>query len=336
MPIYYTKEEYQKILATSEKEPVFMPNEIFEDLPRAINVNRKGKSSKHIAYAFSYVFLVTYLYRYTKFGTHADYEFTEEELKKLLTVSPTSKGMEGVTYITKRKGILEQLGYIKKVTNYPLEWFYFYDEIQTDGYVEFLYFSDIKEDGLPSSMISNLKNRKINYPVKLLDERIIEIDEEELECPGILHDINYTTKTSIDIFIYCMTRKELGVEGFYLYCLIKFKSAFYGGRWNCAQSDFPARTGMKIDVIKTRLKALERYGMLNNSHEDFIIGLDRPGYERIANSYSTTNFSDFVKDGEAKHPYSRGRVITKKAYEKLKEMFNEDDNEGLWGTKGAA
>ncbi|KMP31779.1 hypothetical protein [Bacillus cereus] len=336
MPIYYTKEEYQKILVTSEKEPVFMPNEIFDDLPRAINVNRKGKSSKHIAYAFSYVFLVTYLYRYTKFGTHADYEFTEEKLKKLLTVSPTSKGMEGVTYITKRKGILEQLGYIKKVTDYPLKWFYFYDETHTDGYVKFLCFSDIKEDGLPSSMISNLKNRKINYPVKLLDERIIEIDEEELECPGILHDINYTTETSIDTFIYCMTRKELGVEGFYLYCLIKFKSAFYGGRWNCAQSDFPARTGMKIDVIKTRLKALEQYGMLINSHEDYIIDLDGPGHERIANSYCVKNFSDFVKDGEAKLPYSRGRVLTKKAYEKLKEMFNEDDNEGVWGSKGAA
>lgn len=334
MPIYYTKEEYQKILATSEKEPVYMPNEIFEDLPRAINVNRKGKSSKHIAYAFSYVFLITYLYRYTKFGMHTDYEFTEEELKKLLTVSPTSKGKDGVTYITKKKGILEQLGYIKKVTDYPLEWTY--DEINTDGYVEFLYFSDIKEDGLPSSMISNLKNRKINYPVKLLDERIIEIDEYEYEYSGILHDISYTTEASIDVFMYCMTRKELGVEGFYLYCLIKFKSAFYGGRWNCAQSDFPARTGMKIDVIKTRLKALEQYGMLINSHEDYIVGLEGPGYERIANSYSVMGFSHFVKEGEAKRPYFKRRVISKKEHEKKREMFNEDENEGFWGTKGAA
>lgn len=332
MPIYYTREEYQSILDTNEKEPVFMPNEIFEDLPRAINVNRKGKSSKHIAYAFSYVFLITYLFRYTKFGTHADYEFTEKELKKLLTVSPTSKGKDGVTYITKKKGILEQLGYIRKVTDYPLRWAY--DE--TEEYFEFFYFSDMKEDGLPSSIISNLKNRKINYPVKLLDERIIEIDEYEYEHSGILHDISYTTETSIDVFIYCMTRKELGVEGFYLYCLIKFKSSFYGGGWNCAQSDFPARTGMKIDVIKTRLKALEQYGMLNNSHEDFIIGLDGPGYERIANSYCVRSFSYFVKEGEVKRPYSRGRVITKKKYEKVKEMFNEDDNEELWGTKGAA
>ncbi|MDA1654276.1 hypothetical protein [Bacillus cereus group sp. TH150LC] len=334
MPIYYTKEEYEKILDTNEKEPVFMPNEIFEDLPRAINVNRKGKSSKHIAYAFSYVFLVTYLYRYTKFGTHADYEFTEEELKRLLTVSPTSKGKNGVTYITKKNGILEQLGYIKKVTDYPLGWFY--DKADIDSYVEFRYFSEIKEDGLPSFMISNLKNKKVNYPVKLLDERTIEINEEELECPGILYDINYTTETGIDVFIYCMTRKELGVEGFYLYCLIKFMSGFYGGSWNCAQSDFPARAGMKIDVIKTRLKALEQYGMLNNSHEDFIIGLDGPGYERIANSYCVRSFSYFVKEGEVKRPYSRGRVITKKEYEKVKEMFNEGDNEGLWGTKGAA
>lgn len=133
-----------------------------------------------------------------------------------------------------------------------------------------------------------------------------------------------------------MTRKELGVEGFNLNCLIKFKSSFYGGSWSCAQFDFPARTGIKIDVIKTRLKALEKCGILNNSHKDFIIGLDGLGYGRIANSYCTKNFFDFVKDGEAKRPYSRGKLITNKVYEKLKGMFNKDDNEGLWGSKGAA
>lgn len=54
----------------------------------------------------------------------------------------------------------------------------FFDEVHTEGYVKFLYFSDLK-NGLPSFMISNLKNKKINYPVKLLDERIIEIEEYE-------------------------------------------------------------------------------------------------------------------------------------------------------------
>ncbi|ONG91645.1 hypothetical protein BKK40_08560 [Bacillus cereus] len=72
--------------------------------------------------------------------------------------------------------------------------------------------------------------------------------------------------------------------------------------------------------------------MLTNSHGDYIIDLDGPGHERIANSYCVKNFSDFVKNLEARLPYSRGRVITKKVYEKLKEMFNE----GLWGTKIAA
>ena len=120
------------------------------------------------------------------------------------------------------------------------------------------------EGWLPSSMISNLKNRKINAPVKLLDKRIIGV--------------------------------------FYLYRLIKFKSAFYDGRWNCAQSDFPDRTGMEIDVMRIGLKALEEYIVLNNSHEDYIIGLDGAEYKRLASSYS-----DCVKDGEIKLQYSKGR-----------------------------
>ncbi|PGV89404.1 hypothetical protein COD85_00390 [Bacillus thuringiensis] len=110
-------------------------------------------------------------------------------------------------------------------------------------------------------------------------------------------------------------------------------SGFYGESWNCAQSDFPARTGMKIDIIKTRLNNSGKYGILIDSHEDYIVGLEGPEYKRKANSYSVMGFSHFVREGEAKRPYFKRRVISKKEYEKKIEMFNE--NEGFWGIKGA-
>ncbi|MDA2643948.1 hypothetical protein [Bacillus cereus] len=336
MPIYYKEEEYKKILEGTDKEQkVFMPNEIFQDLIKVIDVKRSGRSSKHIAYAFSYVYLITYLYRYAKFG--GDFDFSEEELKKLLTVSPTSKGKNGVNYITKRDGVLEKLGYIEKVTDYPIT----YHFLTIDKEIEFVYVSEMIEQGVPIQIkekFKNSKNKKVNYPVKYLDNRVVKFNGDEWEQCGILYDVSYTTEIELDIFIYCMSRKELGVEGFYLYSFIKFMNGFYGGGWNCSLAEFPQKTGMRRDVIKSRLKSLEEYGMLYTSHEKYIVGLESGSNEKTkANEYSVREYHNFVRQGEVKRFYQRGKIIGFKQHEEsLKDkkeaakIFKDDGNDALW------
>ncbi|PEQ83391.1 hypothetical protein [Bacillus cereus] len=319
MPIYYTEEEYRKILERTNKEQkVFMPNEIFDDLIKAIDVKEEGHSSKHIAYAFSYIYLITYLYRYAKISN--EHDFSEEGLKRLLTVSPTSKGKKGVNYITKRGGLLEELGYIYKVTDFPLA--YFFDEEEKS--IEFEYFSQVVEDGVPSQFVTNLKNKKINYPVKLLKTRIVKTSNGKEELDPILDDVYYTTRIDLDIFIYCMSRKELGVESFYLYSFIKFMNDIYGVCWNCPLVDLPKKVGMQLDVIKSKLKSMEQYGMLHNTHEDFIIGAPQGSEStKKANGYTVKRYGSFIKKEQQKRSYKRGKIKTYEENEKIKNAVLE-------------
>lgn len=312
MPIYYKEEELKDILSIKEEESkVFIPNEIFKDLTKNIDCSDNGKSSKHIAFAFSYHYLIMYLWRYAKLG--GDFEFTEEELKKICNVSPHSKGKEGVTYITKKDGLLDQLGYIEKVSNYPIWQFWLKDHNE----VNFGMSADYKE---ADPLFRNVRNRKANEPLKLTSQRIYEMAGEEYESPGILFDISNTTEIPINIFIYCVSRKELGCEGFYLYCFLKYMNDKFRNGWSCPLEKIPNEVGMKRDVIKDRLKALEEYNMIRNNHVPFVPYLQNHTSDRIkANTYKINNFNKFVKKGEPKLSIDRRVVMS---YSTYKEKYD--------------
>ncbi|WP_046178629.1 hypothetical protein [Domibacillus tundrae] len=319
--IYYSEEEYNIFLFVGgsrgkEERHVFMPNEIFTDLKNAIDVWEEGRSSKHIAFAFGYVFLTYYLYNYALFGRegngYGEIQFTEAELKKLLTVSPTSKGKKGITYITKKNGVLEQAGYIKKVTDYPISYYFNKD----DMILNFNYYSEIKEI-LPIEL-QKVRNRKINYPVKLLDNRVMKLtDGNEYETFGTLDDIGNTTKVDVKVFVYCMTREDLGVEAFYLYCILLYKGYLFGkGSWDCPLEEMPSNTGMKIDIISGKLKALEQYNMIYNSHMPFVPNLrDYTSKKIYANTYRAKPYDEFIGRGVLKKEIEVRRVLSAATYE---------------------
>lgn len=76
------------------------------------------KSSRYIAFAYSYIYLTYYMYRYCKFYYYTNngltnYDIDKKMLKKILGVPPNS---DVYTYITKKDGLLNKLGYIEKVS----------------------------------------------------------------------------------------------------------------------------------------------------------------------------------------------------------------------------
>jgi hypothetical protein len=309
MPIYYQQGELEEILSPEDgQKKVFVPNEIFEDLVNAINSDDKGKSSKHVAFAFAYHYLAMYLWRYAKYG--GDFDFTEDELKKICTVSPHSKGMGSITYITKKNGLLAKLGYIKKVCDYPIWQLYIPDEDE----LRFGMLSDYKDD---ISDWKNVRNRKVNEPLKLTQTRVCKIGGVEEELNGILYDVDNTTLIPIDVFIYCMARKDLGCEGFYLYCYLKYMNDRFSRGWNCPLDKIPTKVGMKRDIVKDRLKALEEYNMIDNNHVPFVPNLREYTSKQIdANTYTTKEYNMFLKWGANKRQINKRRVLSPERYEK--------------------
>ncbi|MEB9507241.1 hypothetical protein P4J13_25250 [Bacillus anthracis] len=312
MPIYYSEEEYYKILSVTERERyTVIPNEFFDEisvLKKKVNLT---KDSKHVSFAFSYLYLATYLYRYAKFHENTEYEFTEQELKKLLTMSPDSCGKNSVNKISKRGGILEEMGYIEKVKDYPIS----YDYNPEEKEFVFSYLSDVIADlGESAHKYFNInsKNRKVNLPVKMFNDRDIEISNTE--CNGTIYDVKHTTSIDIKVFIYCMVREKLGLEAFYLYSFIKYKNGYYGGLWRRAIPNIIEDAGLSKKVVQSRLREMEQHGMLHCTHEKFVVGAKG---DRIPNGYRALEYNVFTKNGHKKE-YTRGRIVSLKMKEEKK------------------
>ncbi|WP_369899763.1 hypothetical protein [Bacillus manliponensis] len=305
MPIYYNEDEYNTLLSVADSEyNVVIPNEFFDDINKLKKEINLSKDSKHVSFAYGYLFLITYIYRYTKFHSHQEYGFTEQEIKKLLTISPDSYGKNSVNNISKRGGILERMGYIEKVKDYPVS----YDFDKEENEFVFCYLSEIIEDlgdNATKLFPTNTKNRRVNFPVKMFEDR--DIPALNRECNGTIFDVTYTTSIDIRVFIYCMVREELGLEAFYLYSFIKFKNGYYGNYWRRSVKNIVEDTGLSQTVVQSRLKELEQHGMISNTHEDFVVGANKN--EMNANGYMTQEYYRFIKNGEKKD-YRRGRVVS--------------------------
>ncbi|MEJ9114187.1 hypothetical protein LAV76_15535 [Bacillus paramobilis] len=322
MPTYYGEDEYKNILSVSRNEHyAVIPNEFFDEINSIKKEINLIKDSKHISFAFSYLYLVTYLYRYTKFHDYNDYEFTEQELKKLLTMSPDSCGKNSVNKITKRGGILEKLGFIEKVRDYPIS----YDYDPEEKEFVFSYLSDVIADLGESAhkyFNTNSKNRRVNLPVKMFNDRTLKAIN--MEYSGTLYDVTYTTQIDIRVFIYCMIREKLGLEAFYLHSFIKYKNGFHADFWRRSIQNIIEDTGLSQTVIQLRLKEMEKHGMVFCTHEDFVVGADRN--VMTPNGYMAQEYNKFITNG-SKKKYQRGRVISLKMQEEKKEQEKKVDRE---------
>lgn len=317
---YYTQSEIYNILDTTNqsKMAIMMPNEIFEDLihctefknkisnikgkDNTIKTYKKDANAKHIAFAFSYIYLASYLYRYAKL----EYLINEYDTKviddkimyKILNTSPNSRGTNGVSYITKKGGLLEKLGYLRKELDYPISFHYERDKYIKKKVIDyspsFSMHSDLRNEGTLRDII-NKNNTYINYPVKAFF--LCEESEKEDIYDGYFYEPLYCTKINIRVFIHCMSRKDLGTIGFYLYCFLKSKVDFYNTSYKRSIDYLAKDTGIgKTKLVKT-LKTLEEYNMISNSHNYFVPNLPQ-GKAIPANSYNTKEYKDFLKSGK--------------------------------------
>ena len=153
------------------------------------------------------------MYRYCQYYYYTDYEeqgfIDEKMIKKVLC---TGEKSTAYTYITKKDGLLEKLGYIRKTRDIPTEAILVENskgKWELDDFVMQSEYPDVYE--IP-------KNRQSNFPVKGVFRE--QYAEEDNYYNGTFYDISDTHQIDIDIFIYCMADKELGIAGFYLYCFL--------------------------------------------------------------------------------------------------------------------
>lgn len=301
-------EEIKKVLSiTGRESDIFLPNEIFSDLQGYI------VDSTHIALAYSYSYLIQFLYRNCKY-------FNTEELidvsviKQILGYSKSNRTMN---YITKKGGLLEEIGYLESTKNFPMAWSYENNSFEA---LSFFMASEMDKDLLPPVP----KMFFLKCPLKAF-KRVVwhkkadgGIEEKEME--GTFYDVSNTHSVGFDVFMYCMANKDLGVVGFYLYSWLKHKNDLFDG-YDVPLSNLSAETGIARRTLIKYMDFLKGYNMIEHqfNQEYFVVGMfDK---DRKATTYYTNSYSSFL---DKPVPFEKMEVMKREEYLAIKKLEREE------------
>lgn len=295
------------------KYRIYMPNEVFSDLVNCEEFKARKANATHIAFAFSYLYLSSYMYRYAKF-TYFDKEsgenFIDDAMMYMIcNTSPCSRGSTGKSYITKKDGVLTKLGYLRKENDYPIMFDYWIDDYGNVDY-NFVIWHMYSSQNELAGIFDKPRARKINFPVRGVfgDEQ----SERKNEVTGYFYQFENTTEIDINTFLFCMNHSDIGVVGFYLYSFFKCKNGYFQGEYNSSIEQLVVDTGIKKTKLSEVIVSLEAHNMITNSHNTFVPYLS---HERKipANSYKTLDSNQFT---DSRRKVVVRKVMTQAKYEK--------------------
>ncbi|WP_338656277.1 hypothetical protein V6B14_08535 [Sporosarcina psychrophila] len=286
---------------------LFMPNEIFEDLKANI------KNTPHIAFAYSYIYLCTFNYRYAKHFSKGEI-IDNAKAKELLGYDPKNRTLN---YLIKKGGLLDEMEYLESTRDYPVSWEYSKMNAEDIQFTLSSEFGDIK-GYLPEIP----KRFFLKYPVKGFT-RILEEDGEEFETIGTFYEVDNTHNIPFEVFLYCMSNEDIGCTGFYLYAYLKHKNDLFEGGFDVSLQNLSSDTGISETGIDRYLGALKGYKLVDFIHnqEFFAIGMRKE--DRKANTYITNKHCMF---NDIHIPFNKIEIMKKKEYFEMLKSQREPVN----------
>ncbi|MGG0667685.1 hypothetical protein ABE073_04065 [Lederbergia citrisecunda] len=181
---------------------IAMPNELLFHLPEWLS-NKELKSNQHQEFIYSYLWLISYYWRYARY---AEEKITQQTIKSVLGYNPDEKRLN---YIVKKNGLLDAKGYTSTTKNYPVSWSF---ENSKEG----VSFTMLKSLDLEfQALVSKFKSE--NYQVKC---PLVSVGTDVSE--GIYWNTDNTHFMSQELFDLCMKHPKLQCAGFYLCGVLKY------------------------------------------------------------------------------------------------------------------
>lgn len=276
-----------RISYKDEQNVLGISNSYFETLLK-LSQNKVLKP-QHIPFAFSYIYLQTYLFRYTKYH---DYVPTVAEIKEILTYDKTTKTLN---YIIKDGGVLDEYNLTKTIYDFPIihEW--------KNGGLEFTMLSHFNEgDGYGTKW---RQQKNINFKTSCKYPLLAFYSNREV-FNGVSMDNRegtfFTTYnlTLIDwnIFNYCMSNDELGCIGFYLYSFVKSQED-KKGKCMMGLNKLSTITGLSTSTISKYIKSLREYNLVQCISATFVVGaVNNDEVEKESNTYYANQYKDIFDD----------------------------------------
>ena len=304
--------ELNKMIGYKEdQQSILMSNDYFDELKK-LSLNGELKKN-HIGFTYSYLFLQTYLFRYTRYDTYVP---TTGDIKAILGYNPLVKGLD---YIIKRNGLLDEVNLTKTLYDFPVvhNW--------EEGHLQFTMLSSLNDGGNAygtkwREQHGVKTNQSCKYPVlgfyydKNLFDEIILNDEG-----GTFFEARHCTMIDWNVFNYCMAHSELGVTGFYIYCYIKHKTDIHR-ELSMGINKLGEELMISQGSIKKYIKVLREYNLINTTLGKFIYGENVPSYLFESNKYKANSFDSF---SYSKSELKKAKRISLEKHMKLIEQSEE-------------
>lgn len=279
---------------------------------------RKGASSNHIAFAYSYNYLITYLYRYAKYGQSF---FNTKLINQILGYAPN---YQDGNFIIKKGGLLEQLNYTTTTTDYPIAWSFeesIMDENDDVMGVSFDMFSEEENDEYKQVTLKHKgRNHKIKHPTKAFWRTPESKLEDKLD--GTFYKVADTHSIPFEVFMYCMSNKEIGCKGFYLYSYLLFKNQWFGEGYDVSFENLERETGLRGRTMGDVLDTIRKYNMVTGVQNMEYYCVIIKDELKLANTYITNSFDEF---NDEPLPYKKITVMKKKDYQEILDKETEEE-----------
>ncbi|MEC1720602.1 hypothetical protein [Schinkia azotoformans] len=327
-------EEIKKLLDVNVdyENNVYIPNEIFEDFKTIKKQNAKQESqSNYIAFAYSYYYLIMWLYKYTKFNMGKCID--QKIIKKILGYNAEYRESN---FIIKKNGLLDQMKYTETVTDYPIGLNKdIYGEVEGYEMLSDLKINkDDKEIGHDTKMLLehyyelNGKNYSVKMPVhgfyRYPNDEQMQQDYDNGDEDGVFSDISNTHNITFETFMYCMDNDSIGTIGFYLYSYLKRMNDLHKDGYDISLEDMEAETGIKARTLDKYLDILKKYNMINCIHNQEYFCLALSEKDRMANTYRVYDYDLFNDKPVA---YEKIKIMKVSEYKKVKE----EEKKNVWG-----
>ncbi|WP_261378533.1 hypothetical protein [Paenibacillus agilis] len=232
-------------LNASECINVQMPNEIFEDFDKA-----DFKSFNHKCFAYSYYYLISHLYRNTLYGGNTE-QYSQQNIIKLFTSNKTV-----ISYITKNDGLLDELGYTKTTTDYPVACY------MDNGILEFGLIKELRKK-MPQLELNHSPRFSIKEPLKCMSR----FDGEDYT--GTFYSLQNTHRIGIERFIKIISDDKLGHVGLFIYGYISMMCDKFSNAYQISNVELGEIVGCSDRTIQSYILRLEEIGLLKSTRRIF-------------------------------------------------------------------
>ncbi|MCU5107004.1 hypothetical protein OCA21_14380 [Bacillus cereus] len=279
-----TEREFKSIIEYYEREDkhgkVFLLNSLFETLSKEESLTKKGKrTTTHVDVAYSYLYLIAWLYRNAKYGVMSDQNTDVGTLKELIGFTSREQRID---YIIKKNGVLDRLGLTKTIPYKEAPCSYTIDD---DNVIDF---ETIAQAGI-----------KVENNRKTIKEPIFGLYDSDGEYGygtffgGVDSDnVSKTHNVDFKIFMKCMTNKNLGTDAFYIYSFLKSKCDVAGGTIEIAHDTIMKQTGITRGKMNIALDGLKKHGLIKCFPATYVINSEADG----ASVYSCRGIGSYSEE----------------------------------------